>query len=459
LLPNILFSSPTNTSHNVFKVGAATYEEHLKEQLHKAGGNAEHLDVSGVVQLATKVLLSMTGFEDESKKWCVPLTWSEKLQQFNQILREWADAHRRLENVRDQIHRVVCDAKSENSDKKKSYHEQKHKVVEWFERSTTGLGSPLCTVFGTLCYYRAEKPETKGISKVWSIKELTVAEGMFGNQIFSEPKLVSAEIADDVDHPQRSYWHEALQDFFGAHKKVLDERWKGSVEKVVKQRTQGSLVGTLVTSVDFPFNTTEGPLKEYFHPVKTPIVVASKRACFADLRSLSNGLRGHPLWMVSGNRDVAVFMVSPQQLVEHADLKAFLQKCDIKELQCNPAVIMKPRDALYVPIGWVPIWLVLPASVNLFNKRPQLAPRGRQAQKGAKEKESPVFEEAGGAFFVPIYEIGKIDGVDAAVRAKIATDLVSSSAVPPPKLNEIAEVVEWKTTIPTVSASDGVVVD
>ena len=100
------------------KVGAATYEEYIKELQRKAGNDARHLDVAGVCQIANKTVLEMGVFDEESKRWQAPLEWSAKLQVFNDLLQGWTLAHRRLENMRDQIHRVVCDGKADNSDKK-----------------------------------------------------------------------------------------------------------------------------------------------------------------------------------------------------------------------------------------------------------------------------------------------------------------------------------------------------
>jgi len=180
-----------------------------------------------------------------------------------------------------------------------------------------------------------------------------------------------------------------------------------------------------------------------------PEVVISKRVLFMDVRGFSNPFRGHSMWFKCLTGKIIVFMVSPSQHIANPDLKAWLKSADLKAVHHNPAVIMDAQDSLYIPVGWIPLWITLPDDDRLWQKRPQLSARGKNAQQPKQAaKEPDMIKEACGVGISLLYEPTLVDSIDHPVRALLHADYVVAKSTFPSKVHEVEGVKEWLQKIP-----------
>ena len=71
----------------------------------------------------------MEQLRDATKTWESPLDGKEMYTNLQAVLGEWASAKRGLENMRDRVHQIQNDNKGEKAKEKKTWHEQKNKVI------------------------------------------------------------------------------------------------------------------------------------------------------------------------------------------------------------------------------------------------------------------------------------------------------------------------------------------
>ena len=435
----------------LLEVGADTYDTFLQNEKSRAKGEADNIDVHGKVAIAKKVVAQVEAMQEQSKHWASPLDYGEKLAEFKALMLEWDAAFRGLSNVRDQIHRVIADSKAALSGEKKTYHEQKQKNITFIAAQGSGISKNLASVFGELCYYKAFPPEKAGVTRVWGMDELWAQGDSDPAEVFGEPRFITA-IPPGSEPPEgvvATHYHTAISDFLHAHSKVLDQRWRAQKPKVVEKAKIGAMVGTMdVTSKPFEWNSTTVGQTAWFDPVTdAPLLVASKRVLYCDPRVVSNPIRGHPMFFLNGTKDICMLLVSPTLHIANPDLRLWLQQCELKELTNLPAAILKPKDAAWIPTGWVPMWVPLPSDVNLYSKRPRLSARGKPAQ-DKKKDEPPLWDDSGGVSFLVCYQNSKVGDIDAALRTQLASDLAASKALMPKGLLQVVGAKKWFDSVP-----------
>ena len=324
----------------------------------------------------------------------------------------------------------------------------KKKVADYFDRTTIGWGNALIKVFSELCYYEADAPEPISVQRIWQVEELVLGDEPNHTKLFAEPKLVKAKRSENCEMlVPDTHWHKAILEFYKHYEKTLETRWKSQKPKVTDKREYGSIVGTVdISGHKFPCNSTVAGQDAWFKvDEEVPMLVGSKRCLFADHRACSDAVRAHPLWLINGTCDVCIMFVSPEQHVANPDLKSWLQKVDVRDLHQNPACILRPQDACWVPAGWVPIWIVLPPDVNLYAKRPRLAQRGKPTK--GKSGEAPLHHDAGGVAIIMCYNKAEVQYMPDDVRMQMITDIAAARPLAPKKLVDVDGVKEWMEAV------------
>ena len=116
----------------------------------KGVGDIDAVDLNGAIAKGKKAMTALDEFAEGSKHWTAPLDFNETLSSLQTLVKSWDLAVKALENVRDQLHRVIQDSKGARADEKKHWHEQKKKLETYFVANATGAGLALCKVFAEL---------------------------------------------------------------------------------------------------------------------------------------------------------------------------------------------------------------------------------------------------------------------------------------------------------------------
>ena len=444
------------------KVGEKTYEDHLRHQLvpYKDEDSASTIKIDSSCKKAVEAKSALEAFGEESKKFETPFNYEVELMQRLHTLKDaWEKAHSGLENCADNIHRLAFDAKGAKASQKKKWHEQKQKVVNFIRGGGTGLVPLLSSIFGEMAYERASDPTKVGIPITWECPKFDMQDGDTKATLFKEPFVWRARPNGETG---------AVDPFFDAIASVMtnlkDEYTKriASLKKdlAVKTCKHGAFMGLVpyTSGNAFQYNGIGDKKVDWFTDVVDTgcEVVITKRCLFLELSGLGNALRGHSMYLKSLTSTLAVFIVSAEQFGEHHDIKSWLSTCDAKEVEGNYATLLDKDDIMYVPMGWIPIWMSLPTDVDMFQPTPKLAARGRTAQKAAADKKKELYEESHSVAITLIYNKGDLPNVSNAVRSAVAAANLLSSAIYPAKLGRVAGVKEhFSAVTPPASGGDG----
>ena len=443
------------------KVGSVPYDQFLVAEQKRAQtfGDASEVDIVGPVARGVQAKANIDAFCEESKHWKAPTVYREVYGTFKKLTEELSSGIRAVENARDQLHRVISDSKQDGSDLKKKWHTEKQKIISHLEKTTLGC-LVLCKVFGELCYYRASPPEATGVSRIWSMAPLVLTADSSRDSVFSQPVLVSKE-PGKCGSPEvpKTHWHTKIDAFLNFHGQAFQERYVSHVPKTTKKREHGAIFGTFDANASkFPIHSTDPACQAWFTcGDDMPVAVCSKRISFLDVRAASNPVRGHPMWFASVNKEVALFLMTPTQHASNPDIKAWLKAVDVKELHMNPAVILLPGDAAFIPVGYIPLWCGLPSEqVDLYAARPKLSSRGKPSQGGKAEAE--INTDCATVVIAPVYEKDLVPALDVDLRVQINANHVVSSSLFPKKWPDIQAVKEWLEAIavePPMAAASG----
>ena len=190
--------------------------------------------------LAAKTALEL--FCTGTKKLEAPLSYGKLLDEFNVLLKSWNRALRGLENCRDCIHRLGVDQKGAAAAAKKTYHEQKQKIIAWISLKATGVPAELAFAYGELLYYRAAAPEPFGIPRKWQVDEFYMPLEGDPRAAFRDPPLFSKYVLES--DPKHTVWHKACATFHGLNHDAIMERFDAQVPKLTTQKKKyGATMG------------------------------------------------------------------------------------------------------------------------------------------------------------------------------------------------------------------------
>ena len=185
-----------------------------------------------------------------------------------------------------------------------------------------------------------------------------------------------------------------------------------------------------------------------------PEQVLTKRCLFLELRAFSNVLRGHPMFFKSLTGTIAVLIISADQFVDHSDLPSWLKNCDLKDLHGNNAVLLNKGEAIFLPPGFVPVWLALPTDVDLFKARPALAERGRKAAKDGKQKKE-LLSETHAVGINLVHETTGVNDIPEPVRRGLALVTTVGKQFYPKKLLKLAGEQDWLDSLAVAADGEG----
>ena len=150
---------------------------------------------------------------------------------------------------------------------------------------------------------------------------------------------------------------------------------------------------------------------------------------------------------------IAVILITADQHAANPDLKAWLSTCEARDLHGNPAGLLDAGDALFVPLGCIPLFVVLPNEPQLFTRRPRLSQRGKPMKKGAAGGKD-FCQDTGLVGLSMLYEICMIEKCSDEVRAQLHADQATSAAIYPKKLKQVPGVAAWLTKLPPPAKED-----
>ena len=160
------------------------------------------------------------------------------------------------------------------------------------------------------------------------------------------------------------------------------------------------------------------------------------------------------MYLTSFTGTIVVVFITPTQLSEHGALKSWLASSAFKELSSNRVAMLGPGDSVFIPPGWVPLWLALPTDVDLTQVRPQLAERGRKAQ-GAQQPKT-LYTETQTVIMNLCVEANAPNELPTATANAISAAHVLSASLFPKAISKVAGIAEYfKAMSPPISPVDG----
>ena len=143
----------------------------------KDADSASCVKMTNVVKAAVEAKSALELMAEESKKFEAPFAYRDELVgRIEALMVTWEKARKGLENCADRIHRLQQDQKAALASKKKTWHEQKQKLIAYLTKHCIGITPPLAFVFAELIYQRACDPKTVGIDPPWVIPEFQCAD-------------------------------------------------------------------------------------------------------------------------------------------------------------------------------------------------------------------------------------------------------------------------------------------
>ena len=111
---------------------------------------------------------------------------------------------------------------------------------------------------------------------------------------------------------------------------------------------------------------------------------------------------------------------------ERPDVQTWLKTVEPKDLHGYPGGVVYEGEAVWVPAGYVPLWMGLPTDVDLSSENVKLAPRGKPAQQVGQKMATNLYEETTTAGLVMHYDPEAIPPSDAVKTALFANYTASS---------------------------------
>ena len=377
---------------------------------------------------------ALEAFQASSKHWKAPHVYGDSLAKLRQLTKDWREGIRLVENARDCIHKLGVQGEKAVADQKKNWHEQKQPIIVWLENNTTGLPPVLSKVYGEIIYAAAVPPEPIGVPNLWTVAPLLdVAQASGREDVFGDPPRPVLVLRPEVEESGTFVYKNVFQEGIHGHyqKLVTDMEGRRDVQtKKLLEENKPTIYGTVSTeNKAFPYNGSGSNVPHLFNVTTCTefMMCVTKRVMFSDLRLISNPIRAHPMWLTCYVGKMVVVLVPPHLFLQHMDLVAWLKGCETKHLGELAGAMLSTAQAIYIPEGWVPLWMGLPSDVDLSNSRPSLAARGKPAQK--KEKQA-LYEETCCAGFALAYETGRLPSVSEDLKTRLYGNLIASKIFP-----------------------------
>jgi len=310
----------------------------------------------------------------------------------------------------------------------------------------------LSSVFGEVIYMHANDPTVVGIDNPWSIPEFS-GTAPFDRLCFSDPCKFTAQFALDGEPVWATRWHKEFYEFTKRAQTPLQDRIAEQIAKATDPKSKaGAIVGAIALGDEsFRYNGFGPEDVRIFNIVPDlQTIVITKRCMFLDLNANSNCFRAHPMFFSSLQGVIAVVLVDPEQFVAHSDLKAWMKTLEPKDLAGNPATLLYPGDSLFIPAGFVPLWLALPSKPDMLVKHPQLADRGSKAH-SAKGGKALLTECLSVAIHL-VCEPEGLPGVSDSLRGALASAHLLSAPLFPQRLKKHAGAKEWLSKLSPLQA-------
>ena len=326
---------------------------------------------------------ALEAYSKKTMKWAGGLHYGAEVKVLENLVGDFKRAIKKCGMARDSIHMLSQGESSAKKAAKKDYHRNVSKVTAWIQANATGLPAPLCKAYGEMIYADALDPTSVGLTRLYQIPPLRYEAAETRDSLFNTPRLIATpDVVKGHQAPLSSdpFVRGVLNYIGKIRKTVLDRRIVQ--DNKLQSESKPSILGAEASLDPFPWNGVgDSPLPEFFKDVLlAPLVIITQRVMFTDLRLVSHPLRGHPHWFMMMVGSAVVLLLDPKVFHEHPDLISWMKTLDGKELQDMQGAVLYEGDAIYVPPGFIVVWVGLPPDVDLTRKNVKLTPRGKQAQ-------------------------------------------------------------------------------
>ena len=330
---------------------------------------------------------SLLSFREQSTKWTGGLKYAEQVAILEDRVKTFKTAVKQCINARDAIHMMGMNQRDAKAGLKKNWHEQKTKIINWLRGGVFGVPKLLCKIYGEIIYCDAVDPTTVGLARVWTIDKFMHTQDGTRDEELDGPKLLAlpAKKADEAAPVAPDPLIGALRDHVETNMDSFLNRKKVQTKSLITQE-RPAILGTMPTRFPFGDGAGPAPLSFFKDTINVPDVVATHRILSQDLRTVSNPLFGHEMIFTVFVGKVIVVVMNADMFLAHPDLIAWFKTAEPKDFYGCAGTVLVSGQALYLPAGTVPLWVGLPADVDLSAERPSLAPRGKPAQAAVKDK-------------------------------------------------------------------------
>ena len=385
------------------------YDDYLEELFVsvKDREDSDHADLPAALHTGRKAYTDLDLFSKESSKWKAPFDTTAAAQRLNELCRSMKAAIQALDRCRDCVQLMARTGRKDIQAAKKRWHENKAKVLKWLQASGVNIAPILCKVFAEIIYAVAAPPSECGITVTFVIDQLEIIDGDTRESVFSTPLLVPAPTAADgtATLTYASVWQRAIKQFADDTTADFAARRDSQVAKLIAKNGP-AMIGT-VESKDHEFKPNgitdtgaDGP--HWFEVPTTPVpdVCITKRCLLLDNAASRDPFRCNACWIRVFHGRIVALILPPTLYLEHQDLNPWLKGGSLTDLETCKGCIVNQGDALFVPRGYVCLWIGLPNEKELSSAKPKLAIRGKpkaKAQPAAKQKgkasKEPVFHD------------------------------------------------------------------
>jgi len=360
----------------------------MEEQtrIYGAESTFQELNADRAVASWTAGKQALQDFQALAKDWSDPIDMNCKVTELKAALKLYDERRFQLQNIQEFVGVIALNKKCFSEKAKRTWGENQKKHETFF----IGQGVGIFAAVARTCSYRTYGDLAKSPVGLVSdvpprIPEFLDDDG--GHELWETPFLLSKP-RQDLQVAQ-TWLHTGIQKFIEDRADEAAAFYPAQQLKLSKNPAQAGSIGEVKNVTPFPWN--KDPDKKVVNPIAdVPSLFFCGRDLMLELTAVGMPHRGlaHYFYVYKGL--VCVVLLDREQVAEHPDLKSWLKDEDAKALFSNQAAIVREGEAVFVPSGFAPLCVGLPADRDFTPEIAKLSLRGRSRGK-KKEPLSSAF--------------------------------------------------------------------